>query len=151
VSEQERNFHNVIEFRNPDQPWPDNPEIPDFPPDDPIELDGEIDEDGWVGDNNYFDPPSAEDIDEQDGLMLRRQRLFRWAAQAVPPARNPDSSRMRGSGPGGVDHRLEEGVSSHKECLHECRHGRLERPLHVPGSRHKLLALGWPACKAAPR
>jgi hypothetical protein len=83
VSEQDHNFHNVIEFRNPDQPWPDNPEIPDFTPDDPFAH--EIDEDGWVDDND-FDPPSDEDIDEQDGLMLRRQRLFRWAAQAITVA-----------------------------------------------------------------
>ena len=83
MSEQDHNFHNVIEFRNPDQPWPDKPEIPDFTPDDLFEH--EIDEDGWVDDND-FDPPSDEDIDEQDGLMLRRQRLFRWAAQAIAVA-----------------------------------------------------------------
>jgi hypothetical protein len=75
VSEQDHNFHNVIEFRNPDQPWPDNPEIPDFAPDDEDFVD--IDD---------FDPPSDDDIDEQDGLMLRRQRLFRWAAQAIAVA-----------------------------------------------------------------
>ena len=85
MSEQDHNFHNVIEFRNPDQPWPDNPEISDFTPDDPFKFDGEIDEDGWIGDHD-FDPPSDEDIDEQDGLMLRRQRLFRWAAQAITVA-----------------------------------------------------------------
>ena len=79
MSEQDHNFHNIIEFRNPDQPWPDNPEIPDFTPEDPFAH--EVDEDGWV--ENDFDPPSDEDIDEQDGLMLRRQRLFRWAAQAM--------------------------------------------------------------------
>jgi hypothetical protein len=35
---------------------------------------------------NSFEPPSEEDIDEENTLMLRRQRLFRWAAQAIAMA-----------------------------------------------------------------
>src|SRR6266849_3365559 len=31
----------VVEFRNPDNPWPDHPKIPDLPP---IEMDDEFDE-----------------------------------------------------------------------------------------------------------
>jgi hypothetical protein len=68
----------VVEFRNPDNPWPDHPEIPDLPP---IEMD-----DIFEDENSPFERPSDEDIDEQDGLLLRRQRLFRWAAQSVAVA-----------------------------------------------------------------
>lgn len=67
----------VIEFRNPDHPWPDNPEIPDFV----------VKE--WTEDFDYednFEPPVDEEIEDQNILMLRRQRLFRWAAQAIAVA-----------------------------------------------------------------
>ena len=82
VNEQDLNLPKVIEFRNTDQPWPDNPEIHDLQPFDPSELDDDFDD---------FEPPSDEDIDEENTLMLRRQRLFRWAAQAiaVPSAECP--------------------------------------------------------------
>jgi hypothetical protein len=126
VSEQDHNFHNVIEFRNPDQPWPDNPEMPDFTPDDPFDLYGEIDEDGWVGDSD-FDPPSDEDIDEQDGLILRRQRLFRWAAQAIAVAFSemPDVEKVAAFG--AIAQPLTEEVPRFRQfrrrgipILHEC-------------------------------
>jgi hypothetical protein len=70
-----RSATHVVEFRNPDNPWPDRPEIPDLPP---IEMDDDFEEE-----YSRFEPPSSEDIDEQNGLLLRRQRLFRWAAQSV--------------------------------------------------------------------
>jgi hypothetical protein len=126
VSEQDHNFHNVIEFRNPDQPWPDNPEILDFTPDDPFDLYGEIDEDGWVGDND-FDPPSDEYIDEQDGLMLRRQRLFRWAAQAIAVAFSEMQDLKKVAASGGVARPLVKEVPRFRQfrrrgipILHEC-------------------------------
>ena len=68
----------VLEFRNPDHPWPDHPEIPDLPT---LELGGDFEEE-----YPRFERPSSEDIDEQNGLLLRRQRLLRWAAQAVTVA-----------------------------------------------------------------
>jgi hypothetical protein len=68
----------VVEFRNPDNPWSDHPEIPDLPP---VEFD-----DDFEGEYSRFEPPSGEDIDEQNGILLRRQRLFRWAAQSVAVA-----------------------------------------------------------------
>ena len=67
----------VVEFRDPDNPWPDHPEIPDLPP---IEMDDDFEED------SRFEPPSSEDIDEENSILLRRQRLFRWAAQSVAVA-----------------------------------------------------------------
>jgi hypothetical protein len=72
----------VVEFRNADNPWPDHPEIPDLPPVDmEDDLGGDVEEE-----YSRFEPPSSEDIDEQSGLLLRRQRLFRWAAQSVAVA-----------------------------------------------------------------
>src|SRR6266851_5473487 len=68
----------VVEFRDPDDPWPDHPEIPDLPP---LDLDDDFEEE-----YARFEPPSSEDIDEQNGILLRRQRLYRWAAQSVAVA-----------------------------------------------------------------
>jgi len=69
----------VVEFRNPDNPWPDHPEIPDLPP---VLMDDDFFEEEY----SRSEPPSSEDIYEQNGLLLRRQRLFRWAAQSVAVA-----------------------------------------------------------------
>ncbi len=77
----------AVEFRNPDYPWPDRPEIPervvyrDFGPmayydDDELEPFGFPFED-------RLEPPSEEDLEEENTLMLRRQCLFRWAAQFI--------------------------------------------------------------------
>src|SRR5690348_17012467 len=66
------------ERRNADDPWPDRPQIADLPP---LDLDADV-----AFDEIDFEPPSDNDIDEQEGLMLRRQRLFRWAAQAISVA-----------------------------------------------------------------
>jgi hypothetical protein len=68
----------VVEFRDPDNPWPDHPEIPHLRP---VEMDDDFEED-----YSRFEPPSDDDIDEQNGILLRRQRLFRWAAQSVAVA-----------------------------------------------------------------
>jgi hypothetical protein len=48
------------------------------------EFDDEVDEDSFgFGHSGDFEPPSDEDIDDQTSPMLRRQRLFRWAAQGA--------------------------------------------------------------------
>jgi len=72
----------VVEFRNPDNPWPDHPAIPDLQP---VNFDNDL---GGDFEEVYsrFEPPSSEDVDEENGLLLRRQRLFRWAAQSVAVA-----------------------------------------------------------------
>jgi hypothetical protein len=67
----------VIEFRDPENPWPDNPVIPDLVVDHDFE---EASEDVF---EYRSEPPSEADIEEEHILMLRRQRLFRWAAQSV--------------------------------------------------------------------
>jgi len=54
----------------PDDPWPDQPVIPEYVPRDLEEL-------GWDAPRR----PTRRDIDDQNTLLLRRQRLFRWAAQ----------------------------------------------------------------------
>jgi hypothetical protein len=127
VSEQDHSHPKVIEIRNPDQPWPDNPEIPDLPPDDLFEFDDESDEDSGFGHFNDFEPPSDEDIDEENTLMLRRQRLFRWAAQAIAVAFSeiPDVEKVAAFG--AVAQPLSEEVPRFRQfrrhgipVLHEC-------------------------------
>lgn len=54
-----------------DAPWPDDPKIPPLPEYDPDEMD------------DPFEPPDEVEIEEQNIRMLRRQRLFRWAAQMI--------------------------------------------------------------------
>jgi hypothetical protein len=63
----------------PEDPWPDRPEIPE------LAMYEEILADDDDGDDfhNRFARPSEEDLDEQNTRMLRRQCLFRWAAQHV--------------------------------------------------------------------
>src|SRR5438270_6873910 len=68
-----------VERRNADDPWPDDPVIADLPP---LELDPEFPDDEF----DPFDSPEPDEIEEQDGFMLRGQRLFRWAAQAIAVA-----------------------------------------------------------------
>jgi hypothetical protein len=63
-------------MHDPSNPWPDKPAIrPLRPPN----LD-DFDPDAPFRD---FEPPSAPDIADQNTLMLRRQRLFRWAAHVI--------------------------------------------------------------------
>jgi hypothetical protein len=66
------------ERRCAEDPWPDNPEIPDLPP-----LDRDAVEDEEFNPFEQREEPNNDDIYEQNGLMLRRQRLLRWAAQAI--------------------------------------------------------------------
>src|SRR5262245_6139361 len=53
------------ERRNADDPWPDNPHIADLPP-----LEDDFD---TLFDESDREPPSDDDIAEEEGLMLRRQ------------------------------------------------------------------------------
>jgi hypothetical protein len=66
----------LTEFRNPDHPWPDRPEVPErvIEEYDPFAEEDDDDDDDEVTD---------EDVDEENTLMLRRQCLFRWAAHSV--------------------------------------------------------------------
>jgi hypothetical protein len=67
--------------KDADYPWPDRPEIPEYIPDDPPELGDDDEESEWG-----FRPLSEKDIEDQDTLMLRRQRLLRWAAESIARA-----------------------------------------------------------------
>jgi hypothetical protein len=74
---------------NPDHPWPDKPVIvPPRPPEDFFELEDEFDDEDipFYGFEPRFEPPSDEEIDEENHHMVRRQCLFRWAAQAIAVA-----------------------------------------------------------------
>src|SRR5947199_10754506 len=68
----------VIAFRNPANPWPDRSNIPELVLEDPSGFDGR--------EEDTFEPPSDGDTSEENTLMLRRQRLFRWAAQSIAAA-----------------------------------------------------------------
>ena len=63
--------------RNPEYSWPASPEIPELVL---IEATGRGDDNPFEFD---FAPLSEEDIDQWNTLILRRQCLLRWAAQAV--------------------------------------------------------------------
>jgi hypothetical protein len=67
-------------------PWPDRLEIPAYIPDDPLEPDDDDEESEW-GFGNAFEqpsgPPSEKEIADQNTLLLRRQQLFRWAAESI--------------------------------------------------------------------
>jgi hypothetical protein len=67
------------ERRNAEDPWPDNPHIPDLPP---LDLDAEDPYDEF----DSFKPLEDDEIEEEEGMRLRRQRLFRWVAQAIAVA-----------------------------------------------------------------
>src|SRR5258708_11890484 len=43
-------------------------------------------DDDFEEDYSRFEPPSSEDIDEENGILLRGERLFGWAAQSVAVA-----------------------------------------------------------------
>jgi hypothetical protein len=83
----------VVEFGDPEYPWPDRPVIPDLIVRIPVYS--TVDEDvvlpSWSDCQNRFAHPSEEDIDEENTLMLRRQCLFRWAAQFVAIRTRKDS------------------------------------------------------------
>jgi hypothetical protein len=80
----------VIEFRNPDHPWPDRPEIPElvvYQDFDPLDDEAaELEPEGFPFHDpfhDHFEPPSEADVAEEHSRMLRRQCLFRWAAHWV--------------------------------------------------------------------
>lgn len=72
-------------------------------------------------------PPEDEDIDEQDSLMLRRQRLFRWAAQVIALAWSESPAVQKVAAFGSVAQSLNREVPRFREfrryrikVLHEC-------------------------------
>jgi hypothetical protein len=89
----------VVDFRNSDHPWPDKPEIGELVVrlDEPAEFDEEDEDAGFAfemyGYSPRFEPPrfespDAEDIAESNTRGLRRQCLYRWAAQSIAVAMN---------------------------------------------------------------
>ena len=67
------------EFRKPADSWPDKPEIPEL-----VLVEKDL---AWTWDDDHiphdFGPPSDEDMEQENTLMLRQQCLFRWAAESV--------------------------------------------------------------------
>jgi len=125
----------VIEFRNPQHPWPDKPHIPELVLYDPPDFEGDEDEDVDTAWDRYafqdsFGPPeepSEEDIDAENTRMLRSQCLYRWAAQsiAIAMSRLPEVQRVAAFG--AVAQPLEMEVPRFREfrryqieVLHEC-------------------------------
>jgi hypothetical protein len=119
----------VIEFRNSDYPWPDRPEIPELAPFvDPYDPGPEDEDDygdgmGW-GESPFEDDP---DEDEENTLMLRRQCLFRWAAQSIAEAVSGLPEVQKVAAFGAVARPLEMEVPRFREfrrrgieILHEC-------------------------------
>jgi hypothetical protein len=120
----------VIEFRNPEYPWPDRPKIPDLVMYFPIKSEGDEDEEEEWDSYSFqdrFEPPSDEDIDEQNTFMLRRQCLLRWAAQSVAVAMSKLPEVQKIAAFGAVAQPLEMEVPRFREfrrhrieVLHEC-------------------------------
>jgi len=123
----------VIEFRNPEHPWPDKPEIPELVLQDPIDFEGGEDVDAaWdmYAFQDRFEPPkppSEEDIQEENTRALRRQCLYRWAAQLVAVAMSQLPEVQRVAAFGAVAQPLEMEVPRFREfrrhrieILHEC-------------------------------
>jgi hypothetical protein len=113
----------VIEFRNPDYPWPDKPDIPERVMVDPFDEDE--DDDDIFG--NKWEPPSDADIDDQNILLLRRQCLYRWAGQLIAIAMNELPEVQKVAAFGAVAQPLEMEVPRFREfrrhrieILHEC-------------------------------
>lgn len=120
----------VIEFRNPEYPWPDRPKIPELVMYFPIASEGdeEVDE-AWdsYSFQEKFEPPADDDIDEQNTFMLRRQCLFRWAAQSVAVAMSKLPEVQKVAAFGAVAQPLEMEVPRFRQfrrhriqVLHEC-------------------------------
>lgn len=121
----------VIEFRNPEHPWPDKPEIPELVLYEPIEFGDDDDEEDadWYGNpfENRFEPPADEEVDEENTRMLRRQCLFRWAAQSVTVAMSALPEIQKVAAFGAVAQPLEMEVPRFRQfrrhridILHEC-------------------------------
>jgi hypothetical protein len=119
----------VIEFRDPQYPWPDRPIIPElvvYEPNLAVNEDGEPDWRHYIFENRY-EPPSEEDTEEHNNRMLRRQCLFRWAAQLVAIAMNTLPEVQKVAAFGAVARPLEMEVPRfsqfrrHRiEVLHQC-------------------------------
>jgi len=93
----------VIEFRNPEHPWPDKPHIPELFLEDPIDSEDDEDVDAAWDEYAFQDrlgKPSQEDIDEENTRMLRSQYLYRWAAQSIAVAMSelPEVQRVAAFG-----------------------------------------------------
>jgi hypothetical protein len=122
----------VIEFRNPEYPWPDKPEIPELVLEDPFESEGDEDEDVDTAWDQYafqdrIEEPSEEDIDQQNTRMLRQQCLYRWAAQSIAIAMSKLPEVRKVAAFGAVAQPLEMEVPRFREfrryrieVLHEC-------------------------------
>jgi hypothetical protein len=109
-----------VERRNAEDPWPDNPVIADLPP---LELDFENPEDEFA----LFERPDDDEIEEQEGYLLRRQRLFRWTAQAIAVALSELPEVQKVAAFGAVSQPLETEVPRFRKfrrhgikILHEC-------------------------------
>jgi hypothetical protein len=125
----------AVEIRNEEYPWPDRPEIPELVIEDPFafEQDDEVDEDegGAAWDDFLFRErphlPSDADIEGQNTILLRKQCLFRWAAQliAIEMSTLPEVRKVAAFG--AVSQPLEMEVPRFRdfrryriEVLHEC-------------------------------
>ena len=116
----------VVELRNPADPWPDHPDIPDLPPLDLDEEDDFASEEEFWG-RPRWEPPSDEKIAEQNGFLIRRQRLFRWAAQSIAVAMSELAEVQRVAAFGAASQPLEMEVPRFREfrrhgieVYHEC-------------------------------
>jgi hypothetical protein len=108
------------ERRNSADPWPDNPEIVELKP---LDLDAQDPFDEF----DSFEPAADDEIDEQENLLLRRQRLFRWAAQAIAVAVSEVPEVEKVAAFGAAAQPLEREVPRFREfrkhgihILHEC-------------------------------
>ena len=124
----------VIEFRNPQYPWPDRPEIPELVMHDDTPPDSVDDEDeytvrAWEAElsRSRYEQPSDGDIDDQNTLCLRRQALYRWAAQFVARAMSelPEVQKVAAFGAAARPLRMEiphfSQFRRHRiKVLHEC-------------------------------
>jgi hypothetical protein len=119
------------ESRNPEHPWPDNPEIPElviYEPPEPEYEDPYLEPYGLPHFPDRFEAPSEEDIDSENTRMLRRQALFRWAAQAVAVAMSQLPEIQKVVAFGAVAKPLGREIPRFREfrrnripVLHECR------------------------------
>jgi hypothetical protein len=121
----------VIEFRNPEHPWPDKPEIPELVLEDAFDgfEGGEVEDATWdeYAFEDRFEEPSEEDIDQQNIRLLRQQCLYRWAAQSVAVAMSQLPEVQKVAAFGAVAQPLQTEVPRFREyrrhgieVLHEC-------------------------------
>ncbi len=115
----------VVEFRNPEDPWPDKPDVPERVIEDPLDFDWDEDDTDIFGER--WEPPSETDIDDENILMLRRQCLFRWAAQLIAIAMSelPEVQKVAAFGAAAQPLEMEvprfrEFRRHRMEILHEC-------------------------------